>query len=452
MIVQSRPANDVLNKVYQYEMPHVGVAEEEGHVQHVRETVISCLSNDYVLSHKGGRAHLDADAAIHELCHTLTKVILPDYRLIAVHPAIFYSGIVHIDLKGNRLHDLPLFHSEFQSIPQCPLLETLNISENEFTEIPEVVFRLPCLRSLLASHNRITALPLQMWLAPKLEVFRVAGNQITSLPCPDSFSLTRVGQPAPLQQVGSPVLRSTRQSHINSTAGTPEELNDLQRGFSLRSLDLSDNRLTAVPRGLECLAPLLKTLKLANNRIAALGRIQDYPSHLETLEMSNNQVQGDFVLVQQGGAEHELRWCYQAQLACLNPVCSHYCHTKLSSLKQLNLSDNGLRTLTLSCPPAAGGGGGDTLLPELLFHRLNSLKLSRNRLGRVPENVHRLEKLAELNIDGNVDIREIPLNLCHLEQLFSFKFEGVQDPIVAELAACNSVSKMRRLMRSRGMQ
>ena len=53
-----------------------------------------------VLSHKGGHAHLNADAAIHihKLCHAVTITIIPDYRLIAVHSAIFYIGIVHIDL------------------------------------------------------------------------------------------------------------------------------------------------------------------------------------------------------------------------------------------------------------------------------------------------------------------------------------------------------------------
>ena len=77
-----------------------------GHVQRLRETILSCLCNDCVLSHKGGHAHLDADAAIHKLCHALTIMIITDYRLTAVHSAIFYSGIVHIDLKGNHLHDL----------------------------------------------------------------------------------------------------------------------------------------------------------------------------------------------------------------------------------------------------------------------------------------------------------------------------------------------------------
>ena len=453
LLVNLRSANDVLNKVYEYDMLRVTGIEEMEEIgpstqQKIRETIISHLSENYMLANKMGQPLFDKDSTIHELCHALTKVVLTNHHLIAVHPAIFCSGIVHINLEGNQLSNLPLFHSEGQ--PQCPLLESLNISGNQFTEISEVLFRLPRLISLQASNNRITALPPQVWLAPKLELLRLASNQIASFPCPDSFTLIRGGScldqapPTLHLQVGSSLLRSVRESHINSTAGTPEELSDLQKGFGLRSLDLSDNLLTEVPKGLGCLSPLLKTLKLSNNRITLLGRIQDYPSHLETLDISNNCIESDFALVQQEVGVSMPRWCYQAQLACLNPVCSHYHHTKLSNLKQLNLSDNRLQTLSL-CSSSGGGS-------ELLFHRLNSLRLSRNRLVRVPENTHKLEKLAELNIDGNADIREIPLNLCCLEQLFSFKFEGIQDPIVAELAACQSVSKMRRLMRSRGIE
>ena len=479
-IIRLRSADAVLNKVYEYEMPR-GTREAER--ARVRESVLSRLSEDYVRTCKA--MMLDAEAhTIHELCHALTRVILQDFRLVGVHPAVFHAGIVHIDLRGNQLTELPLFsvaedeqQQQVQQVPQCPLLETLTISDNLFTEISEAVFRLPCLRELHASNNRVSSLPLQMWLAPKLETLVLARNQITALPCPNSFSLVvggggggggggdHLGHTFLRRAGSSAALLSVRQSHFNSTAGSPQELDDSQRGFGLRLLDLSGNFLTAVPQGLECLAPLLKTLKLGNNRITALGRIQDYPSRLETLILSDNRVEHGFVLGQQqeggggGGGRREgpnprSRWCYQAQLTSLNPVCSHYCHTKLSALKQLNLSNNNLQTLSL-CWPLGISGESDPSppsSPDLLFHKLNSLNLSWNRLVRVPEHIHRLEKLAELNIDGNGGITEIPSNLCYLEWLFSFKFEGVQDPMVTELATCRTVAEMRKLMKLRGVK
>ena len=112
----------------------------------------------------------------------------------------------------------------------------------------------------------------------------------------------------------------------------------------------------------------------------------------------------------------------------------------MSNLKFLYLSGNRLKDLQievikldLEISNRSIGIEDASFQSEMLFPRLQGLRLSSNCLTRFPENIHKLERLCELAIDENPNIQRLPLNLYHLSGLFTFKFHGIGDPIIHEL-------------------
>ena len=125
--------------------------------------------------------------------------------------------------------------------------------------------------------------------------------------------------------------------------------------------------------------------------------------------------------------------------------CSHFNHYKMSNLKFLYLSGNRLEDLQIELTRTEADINNQsvrfediTFKSEMLFPRLQGLRLNKNYLSRVPENIHKLEKLCELQIEDNRNIRRLPLNLYHLSGLFTFKFDGIGDPLIHELKRMNT--------------
>ena len=89
---------------------------------------------------------------------------------------------------------------------------------------------------------------------------------------------------------------------------------------------------------------------------------------------------------------------------------------------------------------------------ELIFPHLQGLRLSNNKLCRLPENIHLLEKLSELTFDGNPGIKRLPPTLHHLTKLFTIKYEGISDPIVMELRNFKSAPDILYYLKARATQ
>ena len=413
-------------------------------------------------------------------CH-LSHIKIEGVGLNSVPLALFSHRLSHLDLSGNRLTTLPLADAHDQGL--CDGLVEVAIASNDFTELPPELFRLPKLVKLNAKDNQIVSLTEAMWTAPCLEELFLGKNKIESLPCPDYVLLAPGMVTASAQRRimtfshGLPSLgnsearcvESARQSFMTLAAhGTTDSQS---RGFRLKTLDLSDNQLSEITPGLPCLAPQLRTLKLSGNRINHMGHPCNYPQLLEKLDMNRN------------GCKSCIHWCAEPpSLVCAQSrlrheynSCLHIGHNVLGHLKFLFLDDNSLQSVSLeeewtvprldssgsSSPcwgPKSGVGDsgrqraatrGESKPLQLMFPRLESLRLSNNQLQSVPANIHRQTELRELKLDRNPGITYLPSNLHLLQELFFFSFEGVSDPVVSELRSCRNTPEQLLYLKAR---
>ena len=147
-------------------------------------------------------------------------------------------------------------------------------------------------------------------------------------------------------------------------------------------------------------------------------------------------------------------------------TCAHFNHTVLSNLKFLYLQNNRLTNVVLegSREREEGGEGGqeggerdegevgeggDTGGVPLMFPKLQSLRLSENRLEAVPSGIHRQMDMCELTLHGNAGITRLPSKLHLLRELFFFTFDGISDPIVSELKSFDSTPEQLLYLRAR---
>ena len=459
VFLESKNPNDAFNHIYEHNTA-TSKARENG-----MSILIKMYPQDELATPLSGH---DLDPVPSPLAQALqtfniTQVMLPQLGLKDVPPAIFGDCLKHLELQGNELTTLPLapLRGEGQP-PPCPSLTFLNVSANKLKALPSALFHCPNLSTLYAASNDIRDLPMDLWLAPKLETLSLMRNFLRELPCPPSIPLDVVARHCPPggvgvggggggggdgedsgakgyapQQQGS-LVRSLRRMHVSSEFdSSADDPSQFQLGCVLETLDLTDNQLSDIPCGLSCLAPALKTLKLAANMIRFLGFVGNFPPAIVTLDVSKNALAWAF------SPPHQYlhHGCYQAKLRNTPLHCSHGNHTKLGQLRILSLFDNQLERVSVLNESVSP--------PEVMFPRLSSLKLSKNRLRQVPDDIHRLVGLSELAIDGNTSIEHLPLRIHLLEQLFSFKFEGIRDPIVHELSNLRTASEMRYYLRAR---
>lgn len=433
---------DILTRVYEYEFGNTGKR---------RESILSFACSKY-FEGNGNDSILCSLLSPRVVGSHITNITLAGVALRRLPIVLFHENLKSLDVRENNLDSLPSNDKTGNQRKlnwNCQLLQVLNISHNLFTELYVDLFNLPHLKRLLAAANKIQHVPMAVWTAPALQHLDLDDNLIVSLPCPAiipkqgsmRFSSFFPTSPTSLQPEDIVVLSSARQMYVNLEAHSSEELNKSQSGFCLKTLYLNGNQLTEIPSGLPCLAPLLHTLKVARNRIMDLGYTSDYPALLQTLDAMNNSITRGIRPSLHPPEFH----CVQSHLVSTSRHCSHFNHYKMSNLKFLYLTGNRLEDLQIELTRTEADINNQsvrfediTFKSEMLFPRLQGLRLNKNYLSRVPENIHKLEKLCELQIEDNPNIRRLPLNLYHLSGLFTFKFDGIGDPLIHELKRINT--------------
>ena len=467
-ILQSIPHQDravcaqkLLTRLYSYGLGNLGK---------LKENLLSYACRAYL---KGNHDILPLLLSPEVLGCQLTHIKLEGVNLEAIPLPVFSEKLTHLDVSKNRLATLPIAEALSQGL--CGSLLELIIANNLFSGFPNELFHLPRLAVLDARNNEIRAVPEEMWIAPCLEELYLCNNCITSLPCPDYVYLNKAVLTSMRHHVGAfshnpPQSASTEVQHVQSTRQsyftvTTPGGERLASGFQLKILDLSSNQLHQIPRGLPCLAPQLRVLKLSDNGIVHLGHPCNYPQLLEKLDVSKNL------------CERSIQWCpeppnlvcAQAQLQGQEGSCFHINHKVLSSLKFLFLEDNRLTCCVMleeeqgtheegswesrgPGEPVSGGKGEkvvSTVLPMLMFPKLESLRLSNNFLENVPSGIHRHVEIRELKLDKNAGITHLPSNLHLLQELFFFTFDGIGDPVVSELKNCSSTPEQLLYLKAR---
>ena len=128
-------------------------------------------------------------------------------------------------------------------------LETLDLSVNALSSLPDDLPRLHRLRIIFCSDNRFTELPAVLGLCPQLEMIGFKANQIATVPA--------AALPEKLRWL---ILTDNRIGELPPETG---------RCTRLQKLMLAGNRLTALPAELaECRN--LELLRIAANRLTAL--------------------------------------------------------------------------------------------------------------------------------------------------------------------------------------
>ena len=373
----------------------------------------------------------------------LERLTLAGSRLTGTVPPELgqLSQLRKLELHGNRLTALP------PELGRLSQLAFLILADNRLTALPPQLGRLAQLRELGLAGNRLTALPPQLGRLTQLRVLGLAGNRLTSL-SPElgrllylEFLDVQDNQLTALPSLAGLNLLEYLDLSGNRLTRWPPGLEQLP---ILSHLDLSDNHLTTLPSaglrpgwstlvdvgagflvyklvdlakhgtaGLLSPGSPLKVLDVSGNRLTALppelGRLR-----LERLDLSDNRLTAlppsigrlrppAWFAFFHGAEPHLTLDLSGNRLTALPPELG-----QIADLVQLDLSDNRLTDL-----PAA----------LFLLDRLHTLNLSGNQLGTVPPAIGNLTTVVTLGLGDN-QLTALPPELGQLAQLYSLDLSG----------------------------
>ncbi len=304
-----------------------------------------------------------------------------------------------LDLRDNELRELP-------DIGTCTSLETLELTQNRLASLPAGIGELKRLRRLRASFNPMSSVPESLGNAGGLRAISLSDTAISAMP--DSFTnLSGLRQldvsRARLEQLdltGCTALRAIDASHnqlgeldvsesadIRSIVATDNiiaKIGGLAQAKHLEVLDLSRNRMRALPKKLAS-AKKLRSILLAANRLEELPN-GPWPA-LAELDIEENRIR-------------ELPMLHE----CLSLQKLTVSRNRLDALTAESLPKR-LRTLrAVDCNLSVLAGAFDEL-------PLETLDLRQNALTTLPESLWIAKRLKE------VDVRENPLDEATLARI-----------------------------------
>ena len=317
------------------------------------------------------------------------------------------SSISNLNASNNMLTNLSLLGKQFVSL-RFAYLNDLNLSKNNLSSLPIETFHLPALKILDVSHNPLNHLPEWWWLSSSLVKLNVSTTHLTELCLHGNAKKTHAAQDI-----------------------------EIKDGCQLQELDISSSRLESFPKYLACYFPNLKRLNVSRNGITACCAINELPPLLEELDISHNILQSEqsedysvfYLSAKEDTAYYHLNTKFDCSLRC-----SHMCHKQLKHLRTLNLSDNeALQNVVFHYEDLTAS----TNSACLFFPKLKKLSLNNCGLLHTPLQLSRMSRIYHLNIGNNK--MNVPREICNLTELSTFIYEGLQDPVVADLSKFTSV-------------
>jgi len=268
-----------------------------------------------------------------------------------------------IDFSHNSLRDVPA-NLEYA---KCTIV--LNLSHNNIENIPNQVFsNLVDLVYLDLSNNKLDTLQPQIRRLVNLQVLKLSNNPLSH------FQLKLTPSMKTLRVL---TLRNTHRNLSN----LPPIWEDLE---NLEEIDLAENELTSFPPNLHQLKNL-KKLDVSRNKIAKIEFPEGSFEHLRTINLTDNQL----VALPDGiGRCLKLQKIYASYnklvFAGLPGGIGKFIHLEI-----LYLSHNELE-----------------LIPEGISRcvKLRKLKLDNNKLITLPDGIHLLPDLKEMDLQHNPDI------------------------------------------------
>lgn len=281
-----------------------------------------------------------------------------------IPPELFrLEELTSLDLSHNRLKEVP------EGLEKAKSLLVLNLSDNQIETIPNSLFiHLTDLLFLDLSNNKLETLPPQTRRLANLQTLNLSDNPL---------ELFQLRQLPSLQNLECLNMRNTQRTLQNF----PTTLDTLS---NLVELDLSQNSLPKVP---DCLYNMgnLKRLNLSDNDIGELASGVEFWQKLETVNLARNK---------------------------LKSLPASLC--KLQKLRRLYLNDNQLdfdgipSGIGKMCSLEIFSASNNRLemIPEGLCRcgALKKLNLSSNRLITLPDAIHLLTDLDQLDLRNNPDL------------------------------------------------
>lgn len=281
-----------------------------------------------------------------------------------IPPELFHlEELTTLDLSHNRLKEVP------EGLERAKNLIVLNLSYNQIESIPTALFiHLTDLLFLDLSHNRLETLPPQTRRLTNLKTLDLSHNPL---------ELFQLRQLPSLQSLEVLNMSGTQRTLLNF----PTSIDSLA---NLSELDLSHNALPKLPDCVYNVSTLVR-LNLSDNEINELSSTMEQWQRLESLNLSRNQ---------------------------LTNLPAALC--KLSRLRRLFVNDNKLnfegipsgigKLGALECFSAANNLL--EMVPEGLCRcgELKQLNLSCNRLITLPDAIHLLEGLDQLDLRDNPEL------------------------------------------------
>ena len=156
-------------------------------------------------------------------------------------------------------------------IDRFTYLATLDIANNDLTDLPDELAKLHYLQSFYANGNRFSRFPEQLYLLPLLVRVDLSANQISRIP-PEILKMDQL---------------TSLKLEENLITEIPVELYELSK---LDVLNLAGNGLSKVPEGIGNLKSLTK-LDLSKNQLTSLPKeLTSLAGHLEELSIQGNQI------------------------------------------------------------------------------------------------------------------------------------------------------------------
>lgn len=246
-------------------------------------------------------------------------------------------------LSKNQLQRIP------SGIQDLVHLEELDVSYNHLTRLPSCLQTTITLTALNASHNRIRAFSPKLWKLRAMRRLDLSHNVLQELPYVEG---------------DLKLLRETREWQVGVGLFT-----------ELRSLMLSHNKLTQLPKSIEkCTS--LEFLNLSNNNI---GEMAEELGGLESLR------------------------CLYLQKNALTALPESI--GSLSKLEILEVKENRL----VNVPASAGN-----------LQSLQQLGLSSNQFKYLPEELGVLSRLSRLDLDNNPNLVTLDMLFRRLSSIRSF--------------------------------
>ena len=340
-----------------------------------------------------------------------------------------FHSIINLNISKNYLKQLPF--AQLASNLRPGQLSDLNVSSNQLRSLPVEIFYLPNLKYLNASYNPLTSLPDLWWLSKSLIKLNVSNTQLTEL-CSwkdaDQNFFKERGRLASNTSSSSPMLL--------------QRSNSLDRRSSLlKELNVSFSHLSSFPRYLACYFPNLEHLNFSNNNITSCCAVNEIPAFLEDLDISSNKLQSEECAI--FSLLPNTNCCYLNIEVESSLKCTHMRHTKLLKLRNLNLSNNEkLQKITLHIPTTTT----DSLKRDFLYcPKLAKLVISNCGLLQAPEFLDKMDRIYHLDISKNHNMK-IPHEVHNLSDLMTFVYDGLKDPIAADLDQFSRVKEQQMFL------